>query len=353
MTQRFFQAWLLNLFSMVFACSLFAATPVISSVTGTVSTGRTLTISGTTLMDENKTNWFSPFKTGTAYGFEGASYTADGYDIAPDEMTHGTRGYDTNVKLSGNKSIYGRVTVSEKTGAGFGVELPSTQTDIYTRFYTRWHSAGSWKWPTSYIKMHLPLGNYGDACYFQPDYSSGSTLPTHMFAKYSNSTQSLDVSSTFMEDNRWYCMEIRNKTSTTTNFTGWVDGVQVLNVNNHTGVGATQRVLFGLINMCCQGSGFDLTEWIDNLAVSSSRVYCSSIVEIGNNSDYASATKIYQAPTSLSDTSITVTVDLSGLGAGPYYLWVTNNRQERSAVYTLSGGGEVGPSAPAGLRLVN
>lgn len=339
------------MFTIILAPYLFAATPFITEVSGTVINGSILTIKGQYLMDEDKTNWLSMFKSGTAYGFEGSSYEADGYSLAPDEMVHGTRGYDTNVKLSGNKSIYGRVTYSGKTGAGYVHEVSGQ--DLYVRFYTRWHSAGSWKWPDSYIKMTMSGGSYGDQMYYQPSYGSGPSynqLPTTVSMVWDSTTHEYSVSN-FLQDNRWYCMEARYKTSSPTNFTAWLDNSQVHSTSTSS-VGTTTFLWFGMINMCCQGSGFDLTNWIDNYTVSTSRIYCSSIVEIGNNSNYAAATKVYQAPVYLSDNSIQVKVDLTGLGDGPYYLWVTNNRQERSSAYALSGGGGNPPSPPFGLRVV-
>ncbi len=356
MTRRLTYTCLFKILCIIFASSLFAATPQINTVVGTLQSGAVMTISGQYLMDEDKTNWLSPFKTGTSYGFEGASYTSDGYYFAPDEMVHGTRGYDTNVKLSGSKSIYGRVTAATKTGAGFGIDLPSGMTEIYTRFYSRWNSAGSWKWPDSYIKNHLPLGNFSDGQYTQPRYGSSSALPTEIDMTYDSQGHGYAVTN-FLQNNRWYCFEIRNKTSSPTNFTVWVDGVLIASVSPAIGSqGTMERVLFGMINMCCQGPGFDLTNWIDNFTVSTSRVYPSSFIAIGNSSDYATATKVYQAPVYLSDTSVQITANLLGLGAGPYYLWVTNNRQERSAAYPLSGGiapPDAAPSPPTGLRIIS
>lgn len=62
--------------------------------------------------------------------------------------------------------------------------------------------------------------------------------------------------------------------------------------------------------------------------------------------------KVYQTPTYLSDGSITVTVNLAELGSDTYYLWVTNNRQERSKAYSLSGDSDItAPNAPSGLSV--
>jgi hypothetical protein len=107
-----------------------------------------------------------------------------------------------------------------------------------------------------------------------------------------------------------------------------------------------------MINMCCQGDDFNLTEWIDTLAISASRVFCSSIMEIGNNSNYATANKVYQGVNYLSNKSIQITVDLSGLGSEPYYLRISNNRQERSEAYLLGEGGTAAPSPPKGIRII-
>jgi hypothetical protein len=92
-----------------------------------------------------------------------------------------------------------------------------------------------------------------------------------------------------------------------------------------------------MINLAETGSDFDLTNWTDGFTISTSRIYCSSIIEIGNSSDYATADKVYQEPIYLSDGSVQIKANLTGLGSGPYYLWVTNNQQERSAPYPLSG----------------
>jgi hypothetical protein len=74
----------------------------------------------------------------------------------------------------------------------------------------------------------------------------------------------------------------------------------------------------------------------DGFTISTSRAYPASVIEIGNSPDYATAKKVYQPPEFLSDNSIQVRADLSGLGSGPYYMWITNNRQQRTAAYALS-----------------
>lgn len=284
------------------------------------------------MMDEDKTDWLSMFQIGTTYGFEGSDYTADDYGMAPDEMTYGTITYDSSVKLSGSKSYKANVTAATKTGAGLYHVVNGY--DYYVRFYTRYVSAGTWKWPDSYMKMLTTMGP--DQRYLQPNMpGDGTTYPSQITLQYEGTPHNYNVSN-WLQDGRWYCIEARFKTNATTNFTAWVDGVQVASLNGISDTGLQQFIQFGPINMCCQGSGFNLSEWVDNYTVSTSRVYPSSVIEIGNNPDHTVATKVYQEPISFSDDSIQIRVDLTGLGAGPYYLWVTNNKQELSEAYDLS-----------------
>ena len=77
-------------------------TPQISSVSGTVAQGNTITISGSYMMDEDKTDWDVFFSNNpNASSFEGTSPSADGYSaIGPSGGT-----YVTDVKVLGSKSI--------------------------------------------------------------------------------------------------------------------------------------------------------------------------------------------------------------------------------------------------------
>jgi hypothetical protein len=68
-----------------------------------------------------------------------------------------------------------------------------------------------------------------------------------------------------------------------------------------------------------------------------SRIRPASVIEISDNSTYGAGIVVYQPPELLSDTSVQVKANLTGLGDGPYYLWVTNNLNERSSTYNLSG----------------
>src|SRR5271169_1052256 len=90
-----------------------ATTPTLSSVSGTIATGQTLTISGANMVNEDHTNWDSFFSTNpNASGFEGSSFTSDGYTAPSGGVCNpGPSGrcypatYDSTVKLMGNQSV--------------------------------------------------------------------------------------------------------------------------------------------------------------------------------------------------------------------------------------------------------
>jgi hypothetical protein len=94
-----------------------------------------------------------------------------------------------------------------------------------------------------------------------------------------------------------------------------------------------------------------MQQYIDNMAISTTRVYPSTIVEISGD---GGSTWTYQPPTSLSETSIQITASLPTLTAANYILRVTNNSQlvagtTSTTTYTLgsgSGGGGGGSTTP-------
>lgn len=342
-----------RLFFLLFLCIpsvALATTPTVSNVTGTIATGQTLTITGTYMVDENKTNWGTAYQSGTKYGFEGSSYTADGYGEAPD-VNPQDRSYDSTVKLLGSKSFKGRIYGNSSScpgdnhSSGLYIDLSEdgvgSSTDFYVRLYSRWDSTGSGsQWPTSHIKM-LDVQGTGDQMYFQP--SAGSSLPTQMNMIYDSTNHYYTVAN-FLQENRWYCMEARFKTSSPHNFTAWVDGVQI-NSAIPSSVGSYAYVLFNMIN-ACEFSNLDLSNWTDGFTVSTSRIYPASSIYVSNNSTYGNGVVKYQEPVALSNTSSQIKLDLTDLGGGPYYLWVVNNRQEVSAGYQLNGTGGGDTTAP-------
>lgn len=345
---------------------LFATTPSISNVTGTVSQGQTLTISGSTMVDEDKTNWINAtsndgpdFTSGTSYGFEGSgpcnsdgscSAGQDKYYWSPDDSNHRTLIYDSDIKLMGNKSLRGNDYGAEaghnlSTGAFFYTTDP---TEMYVRWYSRWGSTGSNIWPTNHVKM-IDLPASTNMWYWQPPATGGTTLPTQLNMRYGDVDHYYTINN-FLQLNRWYCFETRLKISSPLNWTTWVDNLQIASATPSASDGVHLGwFLFNAPNLRGTDSTFNFTMWTDNMTVSSARVYCSTMVEICNSATYSGATCVKQPLTTISDNSIVITADLTGL-TGDKYLYVTNNKQETSSAYNLSG--ETSPAKTVGGTLI-
>jgi hypothetical protein len=295
------------------------------------------------MVDEDTTNWDSFFSNNPdASGFEGTSPSADGYSgVGP---TGGT--YVTDVQLLGSQSIRFHVQgASSNCPVGNLMDYNAfAPQDTYTgeryyRLYARWNTADD-SWPTSHIKMFYTL-NGGSNIYFQP--ANGSSRPTHMCVTYGGGSHYYAIPSGQLENDRWYAMEIRIKGTSPYAIQAWVDGTQIMDETPNS-ASSYVYLLFGIVNCCGTTSNFNLDHWMDGLAVSTSRIYPAAIIEIGDDSNYSTATKLYQAPLYFSDGSIQVKVDLTDLGSGPYYLWVTNNKQERSSSYQLQTDQATNPS---------
>ena len=318
--------------------------PIISNVSGTVSTGQTLTINGSNLVQETTTNWHSDFKTGTASGFEGSSYSADGW-VTPGDINSYAPVYDSSVKLSGSKSVKFRIAGAQPAGAGGLTSYlyrDNGSQDIWIRGYVKLYSANN-LWAISHSKM-IDWQGTGTQVYFQP--GASDSVPTNMIMAYDGTSHS--TSSSIASDDTWHLFELHWKSTSPRVFTAYWDNV-LLGDASPSSIGSMSYILLGFINAAGTSSGFDATYWFDNFVVSSSRVYPSSTIEISGDG----STWKYQYPVFLSDTSSQIKVNLSGVTGTSYRLRVTNNAQQTSAIYTLSGGGGGGdtqaPSVPAGL----
>lgn len=342
-----------------------AATPTISTVTGTVSTGQTLTISGSNMVQEDNTNWNSFFKTNpNASGFEGSSPASDGY-------LYGGGSYDTNYKVMGAKSVKYRVTGVNNLAANggacggaanlaaynyFNIPPSGGLSDMYWRAYVMYYSANN-KWPNSAVKLFLDQTN-SDSTYVEfagPSGGGDNGYPNEIKQRLFSNNAWHYAGIPTMLPYRWYLVEVRAKRSGTPHISVWVNNVLVQDEDRPTDGSAIDNYLyfnFGIVNACgTLGTNYDLSNWIDGLVVSSSRVYAASLVEISNNATYGSGTVKYQEPVYLSDGSVQIKADLTGLGSGPYYLWVTNNRKERSPAYNLTSGGGGYDTTPPTISL--
>jgi hypothetical protein len=332
-----------------------AQQPSIAGISGSVTQGSLLTISGANLNSETKQGWDGFYSSHpTAWSFEGPSPTSDGFSgLGP----AGTA-YDSTVKLLGNQSAKFHIQgATSNCPAGYATDydafnLTNLSHDLWIRTYVRWR-ANSTDWPKVFIKM-LRIGNGPGAFHIQP--VNGPTIPSSFYAQY-ESTSSVgqgvwaNLPGGQIQNNRWYLVELHVKNSSPTAFTAWIDGTQIFSRTDPLTGPVLETILFGFINLCDTTSAFNLEHWFDGFAIGSSRIHGSAIVEVGNSSNYSTATKKVQALERIADDQIVFKLDTSGLGSGPYYLWVRNNAQQLSAAHFL-GGQSSGPPAPTNLHIV-
>jgi hypothetical protein len=327
-------------------------TPAISNISGTVANGSVLTIVGSQLNAERKVGWDQFFvNRPNAWSFEGTDFRADGY-TQPGGDPGGV--YDSTVRVLGNKSVKFHVTSSGGTcPQANGVSSLSvgtssvSSTDYWVRVYVRWNSIRGW--PSSHIKMLYPISaNY----YYQP-HGGGPALPSQMTLTYDGTSHSGTIPSGQMQSNRWYVAEAHWKTTAPRVFDAYLDGVQIHSgTPNGSGQNDLSTLLFGLVN-ACGSSAFEIEHWMDGLAIANSRIYPSAVVEVGNNPNYSSAQRNIQQVEYISDGQIQFRLNTSGLGSGPFYVWVRNNTQAVSGAFPLAGGVTIpAPAAPTNVRVI-
>jgi hypothetical protein len=320
----------------------FSAAPIIDSVSGTIQNSSIITISGSNMIDLNTVNW--QYSASRA-GFEGSSLSADGFF---DE--DGKASYQSNVRLMGNKAlrVYSNTVCQGVTSCGAARVLynSSSGSDLYASGYIL-YAPGS-VWPDNYLKMYLTSGP--NQWYFQPSPASGG--PTSWLLKQGGWFSWVSLPAQMKQD-RWYHWEIRMRTGSPNIFSVWWDGVQIANINPSSGQNI-EWVEFGIPNYDGVASGEHVEVYFDNVVHSNSRIYPASKIEVSNSSTYGQGTIKWQPPIYLSDSSVQVKLDLIGISGGTYYLWVTNNKQERSAAAVISGGSgdTTNPAPPAGLTVI-
>jgi hypothetical protein len=323
----------------------FATTPAVTNVTGTVSAGQTLTITGTTMMDLATTNWLD---TSEHASFEAASALADAYSYNADNWTWfgggtGTIAYDSTA-VHGSHSVKivnssncpedsqscGHITLYQDSDTWGGA-----QGDIYLSGYVRY----DWSdYPSQYLKFLLSDGP--QQFYFQPIIGSSNPLTGFRYQHGSGLSGGVTVDNGSLE---WHHWEVRFKRSNPARYSIWWDGVEKLDSTDLTDSGTIAAMEWGTPNVSGQTST-SLTMWMDAQVISTSRIYPWTKVEICDSATYSGATCVTQTLQTIGDTETLVTADLSGLSE-PYYLFVTNNKQETSSAYNLSG--EEPPAATA------
>jgi hypothetical protein len=328
------------------ACAVVnAAQPVISNVTGTINTGQILTITGANMVNEDITKWSSFFTIHpTASGFEGTSPASDGYGHTIGNSIDPV--YDTNIRLMGSKSIkFSQMGASASNQTSYITARGILRTgigDIWIRFYAKWVWSGAWA--KSHIKMIDTFGIPGQRAlqnYFQPSAGLARNMILRSAGGMISGTPTPNNDTIYypipggLSQDKWYEFELHFKNDVAPYIAdGWMDGTKIITsvpkVGNNIG-----GLMLGLVNMINTDPNSVLYHYWDGFATSTSRVYPASMVEISNNSTYGQGTVKYQEPIYFSDSSIQFKADFTGLGGGSSYLWVTNNRQERSSPYYL------------------
>lgn len=324
---------------------VWAETPTITNVSGTIANGQILTIAGTNMVDETKAGWDENFSTYPAeYGFEDALYPygfhlfTGGGDFPPY--------FDTTIHLMGNKSVaahvYGRSGCSPNCGSASMSTTPAGNvSDMHVRWYARFNGN---PWPDHYIKQ---LG-------FQPQsgalqyvmLNDGNGAVSYFDGNAYN--PKINVNPVF-QNNRWYCFEAETH-NLDKSFKLWIDGKLTVTGTALSSVSASY-LPFLIVNYSTVSAVADFYEWWDNFAYGeNSRIYPSSTIEISGD---GGITWKWQSPTLLSDTSIDVSVELPALTFANYKLRVINNLQENSAIYDLvSFSDSAPPATPAGLSVM-
>lgn len=338
---------LLSFSTLLAPSAVFATTPTITNITGSVATGQALTISGSSLMDEDSSNWdgfFSP----TVAGFEGANWSTDGYK---DGWGCGATSlsYDRFTKLMGTSSLrtnlkgysWHNSDGTGNAGCRYSWKPVSTNSDIYLRAYSRWRSN---EWPTQFIKYWRISDDKGVYPIFLNLIQNGGKAPTSIglySPAYNGGKWAYGaIPGGPIQQDKWYLIELHLRRNGSSPYVAevWIDNKLIISTTGTHGAYGSPLGWESNTNQAGTTANYISDHWQDGFVMSSSRVGPASLIEIGNSPNYASTTKIYQSPTYISDGAVTVTADLTSLGAGPYYLWVTNSRGERSAPYQLDAG---------------
>jgi hypothetical protein len=289
---------------------------------------------------------------GSFEGTDGASVTTLGY---------GATGSDGTIvsaqKIIGSKSgrfrssgpsgsacppagsTSGQVSFLYYNGPGAAVA------DVYFGKYVRWDPYVGW--PDYYQKM---WGFNNTGFYLMPTSFNLVTNTTWMpttFDIISNADGSrtafnINPDGGQLEKQKWYWIDGHSKTSSTTDFTLRVNGIQVYSGSPTANYTNNQNDYFpiGFINGCGSTS-YGLDVWLDGMSYASQRVYPPSEVWLcdgsGDNprTGPAAAGCVWQFTTTISDTSDVFTFRKTGNGvtvpSGTGYLFVVNQERELSA----------------------
>lgn len=311
-------------------------TPTISDVTGTVETGQIVTIAGAYLYDQDRTDLDL---TAAKANMEGASAAADGYNGGGGSSYHGS------LKIWKDGSVIGKRNTGpgQYTNGIWNNDWDQSAQTRYVRFMAYWDaSVGDGSWPDNYMKVWYNAPYPTQQYPFDLKGKPSGAAPDSINWIDQNVTGN-DISTASLpeavQNGKWNSVILGLPQGSPHLFECWWNGVKIVDVEwsqspqSDTNPWDTQLDT----NSDACGAGLAIDTYFGMIEHSSSRLYDPTMVHIGNTSDFATASPKYQYLTQISDTENKIEVDLTGLGEGPYWMWVTNARNERSVAYSLSG----------------
>src|SRR5437773_2062604 len=286
----------------------FAVTPILTGVLGTVQQGLTVTITGTSMVQEDQSSWVSFFQNHPeASGFEGVgTLSSMGYDTAHDADWI----YDTSIKLMGTKSIRnyssGEVIHLPPNNPEHGAEynvigatnlgVSSITTDLWIRLYIRFQVGSNGEWPWGYgggsagdkLFGKWPGSGAGNGGFWLmpginngpfPNPGTGFRLTVNAL---DGSTVNHDGGSFVWQQNRWYCVELKAPLDSNNHlWEVYLDGALVYSVNAAGGIsfGSGDQWVGYNINWYSTSPAFEMYRWNDGIGLkANSRIRPSSMV---------------------------------------------------------------------------
>lgn len=312
--------------------------PTISNVTG--FGGPELSITGIDLIDEDTTGYDPDFNE-AEFNCNGTSWIDDGYVNGANFV------YDSVTKLIGDNAPKCESSYSDNPGGSHGVgagtgrtTLSSTPGHHFISFYVRDDfSYGNGTWAGI---AHKLFNNYGGSLQYNVNWNQNfGDAYTQLYVDldgtgYYSSSASVGWSFTHKQ-NRWYHVEVEVPGASPWTFRVRVNGELAFEENFAGDPGLALADTEFVINNQSDDPDYGLRQWIDGIRASSQLIGLFSKYEVGDNSDYATANKVYQFPEYLADTIATINYDDTGLTGTDRFLWVTNHRGERSDAYNLNG----------------
>lgn len=305
--------------------------PTISSVSGMIETGQILTVSGANLYrggaNENTTGWAL---TEDEALMKGATPGGDGWTLDPSAGN-----YDGTKRLIvGSKSVRNDTAgeTTENHTARFYRSSASLSGDIFFAGYILGQYAGG-VYPDNYRKQ---LSLYSTPpCWWLLKGEVGAPFSGMLLDVNGTARGSVSIPGGGWQDDRWYWIMSRFPANAADPWEGHICNQSVEYVHSVGNGGLNDEFD---TNHAGNPAGFSASHYWNRVILSNQRIYEACKFEVSDDATYGNGTVNYCFPVSIDDGQGQFKLNLSDLGAGPYYLFVTNSRNERVATpYTLGG----------------